>query len=84
MCCVFVLVALCAFRTWLNEDALDRGTYTYWTWSKGYMLFSVYFLVDLIVHAIAFRSKLFELKPSYKFELALTSINVILIVVYVL
>lgn len=84
MSCVFVLVAFCAFRSWINEDAIEEGTYTYWTWSKGYLLFSIYFLIDFILHAMAFRSQLFELKPAYKFELVLTSLNVILMVIYML
>ena len=82
--CVFLLVTLCAFRTWINEDAVEEGTYTYFTWSKGYLLLSFYFFVDLVVHGVVFRSKLFELKPAYKFELVLTAINSLLIIIYCL
>ena len=45
---------------------------------------SFYFLADLLLQALAFRSKLFELKPAYKYEIFLTVVNVLVILIYVM
>ena len=82
---ILLSILLSAFRDEiLNRALVSSYTIGYNLWSKVYFLITTIFLLDFLVHLLAFGTKLFSLKPAYKWELILQLINLLISIIYVM